>query len=89
MSSATFADVKLNGVSVPEAGLNAAIAGHFGVPVVMITGDDAIVKEAQTSSANLETATVKWACGFHSARTLTPAASCEKIREAARSAVGR
>ncbi len=89
MSSATFADVKLNGVSVPEAGLNAAIAGHFGVPVVMITGDDAIVKEAQTLLGNLETATVKWAYGFHSARTLTPAASCEKIREAARRAVGR
>jgi D-amino peptidase len=89
MSSATFADVKLNGLSVPEAGLNAAIAGHFGVPVVMITGDDAIVKEAQGLLGNLETATVKWAYGFHSARTLTPAASCEKIREAARRAVGR
>ncbi len=47
MSSAHLADLKLNGVSMPEAGLNAAIAGHFGVPVAMISGDDAIVKEAQ------------------------------------------
>jgi D-amino peptidase len=89
MSSATFADVRLNGVSVPEAGLNAAVAGHFGVPVVMISGDDAIVKEAQALLGNLEAATVKWAYGFHSARTLTPAASCEKIREASRSAIAR
>jgi len=89
MSSATFADVRLNGVSVPEAGLNAAVAGHFGVPVVMISGDDAIVKEAQALLGNLETATVKWAYGFHSARTLTPAASCEKIREASRNAIAR
>ena len=89
MSSATLADVKLNGVSVPEAGLNAAIAGHFGVPVAMISGDDAIVKEAQALLGPLETAAVKWAYGFHSARTLTPAASCEKIREAARRALGR
>jgi D-amino peptidase len=89
MSSATFADVKLNGVSVPEAGLNAAIAGHFGVPVAMISGDDAIVKEAQALLGPLEAATVKWAYGFHSARNLTPAASCEKIREAARRALGR
>src|SRR5262245_55277849 len=89
MSSATLADVRLNGVSVPEAGLNAAIAGHFGVPVVMISGDDAIVKEAQTLLGPIEAATVKWAYGFHSARTLTPAASCEKIREAAGRALGR
>ena len=31
MSSANLADVRLNGVSVPEAGLNAAIAGHYKV----------------------------------------------------------
>ena len=31
---------------MPEAGINAAIAGHFNVPVIMISGDDAIVKEA-------------------------------------------
>jgi len=89
MSSATLADVRLNGVSVPEAGLNAAVAGHFGVPVVMISGDDAIVKEARGLLGDVEAATVKWAYGFHSARTLTPAASCEKIREASRSAIAR
>jgi len=88
-SSATLADVRLNGVSLPEAGWNAAIAGHFGVPVVLISGDDAIAKEARGLLGNLETVTVKWATGFHSARTLTPAAACDRIREAARRAVGR
>jgi D-amino peptidase len=47
-SSATLADVRLNGASVTEAAFNAAIAGHFGVPVVMLSGDDAFVKEART-----------------------------------------
>jgi D-amino peptidase len=89
MSSANLADLRLNGVSVPEAGLNAAIAGHFGVPVAMISGDDAIVKEAQSLLGPIEGAVVKWAYGFHSARTLTPDASCDRIREAARKAVGR
>ncbi len=89
MSSATFADLRLNGVSVPEAGLNAAIAGHFGVPVAMISGDDAIVKEASAMLPGIETATVKWNYGFHSARTLTPEAACALIREAARKAIGR
>jgi D-amino peptidase len=87
MSSAHLADLKLNGVSMPEAGLNAAIAGQFGVPVAMISGDDAIVKEAQTLLGPIVGAVVKWNYGFHSARTLTPQAACDAIREAARRAV--
>jgi D-amino peptidase len=87
MSSANFADVRLNGVSVPEAGLNAAIAGHFGVPVVFISGDEAVVKEARALLGDVEGAVVKWPYGFHSARTLTPDASCELIREKAKVAV--
>ncbi len=89
MSSANFADVRLNGVSVPEAGLNAAIAGHFGVPVVLVTGDEAVVKEARGLLGDVEGAVVKWPYGFHSARTLTPEASCELIREKAKAAVSR
>jgi D-amino peptidase len=87
MSSAHLADLRLNGVSMPEAGLNAAIAGQFGVPVVMITGDDAIVKEAAGLLGGLASATVKWNYGFHSARTLTPEAACDLIRETARKAI--
>lgn len=89
MSSATLADLRLNGVSVPEAGLNAAIAGHFGVPVALITGDEAVVKEARALLGDVEGAVVKWPYGFHSARTLTPEASCELIREKAKAAVAR
>lgn len=89
MSSATLADVRLNGVSVLEAGLNAAIAGHFHVPVAMISGDDAAVKEAQALLGPIEGAVVKWNAGFHSARTLTPEASCDRIRAAAKTALGR
>jgi D-amino peptidase len=89
MSSANLADLRIGGVSVPEAGLNAAVAGHFGVPVAMISGDDAIVKEAQALLGPIEGTVVKWALGFHSARTLTPEASCDRIREGARKAIGR
>jgi D-amino peptidase len=89
MSSANLADLRINGISLPEAGLNAAIAGYFKVPVAMISGDDAIVKEAQALLGPIEGAVVKWAYGFHSARTLTPAAACERIREAAERAVRR
>jgi D-amino peptidase len=89
MSSASLADVRLNGISMPEAGVNAAIAGHFNVPIIMISGDDAIVKEATALLGNIEGAVVKWAYGFHSARTLMPEAANELIREKVKQAIGR
>jgi D-amino peptidase len=89
MSSANLADVQLTGISVPEAGLNAAIAGHFNVPVIMISGDDAAVKEATDLLGNIEGAVVKWNYGFHSARTLMPEAANDLIREKVKRAVGR
>ena len=81
ISSARLADVRLKGISVSEAGLNAAIAGHFNVPVIMISGDDAVVKETQALIGDVEGAVVKWASGFHSARTMMPEASYALIRD--------
>jgi D-aminopeptidase/imidazolonepropionase-like amidohydrolase len=89
MSSARLTDIRLNGQSIPEAGMSAAIAGHFGVPVVMISGDDAAVEEAQHVIGDIEGAIVKWSYGFHSARTLTPAAGYALIREKVKTALGR
>ncbi len=89
ISSARLADVRLNGRSVPEAGINAAIAGHFGVPVIMISGDDAAVEEAQELIGDMEGAVVKWNYGFHSARTLTPAAAYKLIAEKVTAAIAR
>lgn len=89
ISSARLADVRLKGISVSEAGLNAAIAGHFNVPVIMISGDDAVVKETQALLGDVEGAVVKWASGFHSAKTIMPEASYQLIREKVRRAIGR
>lgn len=89
MSSARLADVRINGVSMPEAGTNAAIAGHFGVPVIMLSGDDAIAAEAQAIIGEIETAVVKEAISFHAANTMTPAAAQALIREKAELAVRR
>ena len=89
ISSATLADVRLGGISVPEAGINAAIAGHFGVPVIMITGDDVIAREATRIIGDLETVIVKRSISFEAARTLTPVAGQRRIREAAQRAVAR
>lgn len=86
-SSANYADVRLNGRAVAESEFNAAVAGHFGVPVVLITGDDVAVAELQATVPGVEGAVVKRAIGFHSAETMTPAAAAALIRRRAESAV--
>jgi D-amino peptidase len=89
LSSARLTAVRLNGLPMAEAGINAAIAGHFGVPIIMISGDDAIVEEAQTLLGDVEGAVVKWALGFHAAKTLTPEAAYPVIREKVKAAIAR
>ena len=89
ISSGRLADVRLNGRSMLEAGINAAIAGHFGVPVIMISGDDDAVAEARSVIGDIEGAVVKWAYSFHSAKTMTPAAAYELIGEKVTAALRR
>jgi len=87
MSSATLTGVQLNGVEVPEGGMNAAIAGHFGVPVVAVTGDDAAVEEVRKFTGPVEGAVVKRAISFHSAATMTPKAAQALIRQRVKAGV--
>jgi len=90
MSSANLTAVRLNGTPMPEGGVNAAIAGHFGVPVILVTGDDATVEEVGGVVGNgMEGAVVKWSDSFHSARTLMPEAAYDLLRRKARDAVSR
>jgi D-amino peptidase len=89
LSSARLTDVRLKGVSVSEAGINAAIAGHFNVPVIMVSGDDAVVRETTALLGNIEGAVVKWASGFHSAKTLMPTMAQILIRDKVQNAVKR
>jgi D-amino peptidase len=89
LSSATLTSVGLNGITVPEAGLSAAIAGYFGVPVVAISGDDVAVAEAQALLGNIEGAVVKRAVSLHSAATMTPAAARALIRARVKAGVER
>ena len=89
MSSANITGLRLNGIEMTEGSMNAAIAGHFGVPVIMVSGDDIAVAENQVLIGNIEGAVVKWSSGFHSARTLTPEAGVEEIRTRTASAISR
>jgi D-amino peptidase len=73
MSSKRFFDFKLNGKHASEAMLSAAIAGHFGIPVIMVSGDDKTIAEVhKTINPNILGAAVKRAIGYHSADNLSP-----------------
>jgi D-amino peptidase len=82
-------EIKLNGTAVGEAGYNAAIAGEFGVPVVFISGDQTNAASAQRLLGPIETAIVKRAIGFESARMIHPEEAQRLIREGVRRGVER
>jgi len=82
-------EVKLNGIPVPEAGFNAAIAGEFGVPVVFLSGDQTIGEEANRLLGPIETVVVKQASGFYSASMMHPEESQRLIRAGVKRAVER
>ena len=89
ISSANLASVSLNGVAMPEAGINAAIAGRFGVPVVFISGDDVAVDETRKLLGDVEGTVVKRAISFHSASTMPPKAAQQLIRARVKAALDR
>ena len=80
-----IAGVKLNGVAVPEAGFNAAIAGDVNVPVVFLSGDKAAADEAMRLLGPIDTVVVKTGSGSYSGMMLHP----EKVRRMIREGVKR
>ncbi len=77
--SGTVTDVSINGISLPEAGLNALIAGHYNVPVVFAAGDEAFCEHLKGLLGTVETVAVKKGIGA-AALNLHPDVSREKIR---------
>lgn len=77
--SGTITDVSINGVSLPEGGINALIAGHYNVPVVFAAGDEALCKQLTGLLGAVETVAVKKGIGA-AALNLHPEVSREKIR---------
>jgi D-amino peptidase len=82
-------ELKLNGVNMGEPGFNAAIAGHFGVPVVAASGDQSMIDDLKKLVPGLEGAEVKHAYGRTSALTLHPSKVRQLIRQATLEALGR
>lgn len=82
-------EIRLNGNPVSEATFNASVAGHFGVPVALVAGDDALANEVAGTIPWAERVITKWAISSFAARNLTPSASQRQIKAAARTALER
>lgn len=80
--------VRLNGAPVGELGINAALAGRFGVPVALVSGDQALAAEcADLLGPGTRAVVVKHAVARHAARSLAPSEACRLIREGVAAAV--
>jgi D-amino peptidase len=74
VSGQAWRSLSFNGTVVGETGINAALCGHWGVPVLLVTGDRAVCREGRELLGDrLTTVEVKEGLGRFSARSKTPA----------------
>lgn len=81
--------VRMNSRPVGEAEINAAVAGHFGVPVVMASGDDRFETELRQTLPDVEFAITKYAIDKWTARCLAPGVTHAAIKKASAAAVSK
>jgi D-amino peptidase len=88
VSGQAWRNLSFNGVSVGETGINAALCGHWGCPVLLVTGDEATCREASTLLGDgLTTVAVKKGLGRFSARQLPPLKARQQIEDGAKRAL--
>ena len=70
-SGKSIANVTINGKRMGECGINAGVAGYFGVPILAISGDDLLAAQAKEEIGDLETIIVKKAISRYSAHNFS------------------
>src|SRR3954447_20264469 len=83
-----IAEVRLNTIVTGEAGLNALVAQHHGVPVAVVTGDQYVGPEAVPFCPGIATIEVKRSVSRYAAEHLHPDTACELIRDGVATALG-
>ena len=88
VSGQAWRELKFNGTSVGETGINAALCGQWDCPVLLVTGDAAVCREATVLlGEGLTTVAVKKGLGAYSARQVAPLRARELIEDGARRAL--
>lgn len=89
ISTVQWRNLWFNGDLVGETGINAALCGHFGVPILLVTGDEATCREArELLGDSLTTVAVKKGLSRFSARQIPPKRARRMIEDGARTALG-
>ncbi|HPP13236.1 MAG TPA: M55 family metallopeptidase, partial [bacterium] len=86
-SSRSIVNMWLNGEKIGEIGIGIYLAGWFGVPTILVTGDEAACQEARKYIPGIETAVVKWGLNRTCAISRSHQAACQVIEQAASRAV--
>jgi len=88
VSGQEWQNLWFNGTLVGETGINAALCGTWGVPVLLVTGDSATCEEGEALlGAGLTTVAVKEGIGRYSARQIPPLRARGMIEEGAKRAL--
>jgi len=85
-STGNVVDFSINGVSLPEGGYNALVAGLYGVPVVFVAGDRAVVDQIRGLVGPIDGVAVKDEIGDAS-NGMSPKAAQDEIRRTVQRAV--
>ncbi|MGH9173249.1 MAG: M55 family metallopeptidase, partial [Vicinamibacterales bacterium] len=89
ISTTKWRNLWFNEDLVGETGINCALCGQFGVPVLLVTGDQAVCREARELLGDgLTTVAVKKGLSRYSARQIPPVRARSMIEEGARQALG-
>lgn len=90
ISGSVVRAVRVNGLELPELGLNAAIAGYDDVPVVFISGDTAVCRQAEEIlGKEVVTIAVKEAYGRLAAKLVPMAEARRRIKAGVKDALGK
>ena len=76
-------ECRLAGEPVGELTINAALAGAFGVPVTLVSGDQTTLAEAEKILPWAQLVETKQSISYYAARCRSPHAICSELREAA------
>jgi D-amino peptidase len=88
VSGQAWQNLRFNGTLVGETGINAALCGHWGCPVLLVTGDRAVCREGRELLGDgLTTVEVKVGLGRFSARNVPAVRAREMIEDGAKRAL--
>lgn len=88
-NGAAFRSMRLNGIGCSEGYLNAALAGVYGVPVILVSGDEQTIIDARRYAPDASGFVSKVSIGWRSQKSLPPAQVCRQLAETAHTAFAK